>query len=991
MWTSLHVAEEVGARLGNGQVLQRSLPDEQAIDSVKESCRLRFSQNGKNPARARPKTCASEGRRTHLVLDLLPVHRRRSGLGTMIQADRHWMPWGRWWRVLFTLGTLLHGFLAPLACSQTLLPWLSSSPIDPESKGLILIEALNCVACHSGSDALKARTKKAPRLSGLGSRANPAFLQAYLTDPHGTLPGTTMPDLLGRLSSEERTQAAREITHYLLSASRAEFALEAPDAVAADHGRRLFHSRGCAACHSPRDNQGKERSPDVSVPLGPLDRKYSLQSLTAFLRDPLASRPSGRMPDLRLPAREIERIAHFLLQDTRVPGHLIYTRYRGQVWEGLTSANVTAERSGHVNDFQLESLGKPEHHTAIRYEGWLNLPRPGRYTFRLVFNGGSLDLDGKRLLQEEPSDHRGVKSAESATDLDAGWHSIQLTYFHTGRQPRFSFEMQGPDFPRGPIPASMLSISKEPIPILEPLPVEPALAKRGRERFEKLGCAQCHDDLPVTPAPAGKALSNLRAAAGCLSDAPGPWPHFRLSEDQRRWIAQALPHVDQPRLSDSQTLDKALVTFQCTACHDRAGLGGIPSDRLALFTGTQPSLGDQGRLPPPLTHLGAKLRPESITDILLHGKRHRMYVDAAMPQFGEANVGHLAGLFAKVDALEAAPIPKVTDLPESKRVGHELIGSTGFSCIACHEFHGQKTGEFGSVDLAQVASRLQQNWFHLYLRQPARFHPTVIMPSYWPDGQSVRPEILGGDAGRQIEALWNYLEDGPRAKKPVGLSRESTELRVGDLPEICRGQGPAGYRSIGVGYPEGIHLVFDAGEMALRLFWKGEFASVDPGSFRPRGTDRFPFPPGIPFHRLQSLDEHWPYKGKNDHEFPRNHGYEFGGYHLDSDRRPTFLYRYGEIGVEDFFEDARDAGGTAYFKRTIRFQSPHAAAPFYFRAAAGKGIQKQDDHQFVVGERLRLRIASDAIGVVRDGDPGEVLIRLSPPPGTSTLQLEYQW
>ena len=34
-----------------------------------------------------------------------------------------------------------------------------------------------------------------------------------------------------------------------------------------------------------------------------------------------------------------------------------------------------------------------------------------------------------------------------------------------------------------------------------------------------------------------------------------------------------------------------------------------------------------------------------------------------------------------------------------------------------------------------------------------------------------------------------------------------------------------------------------------------------------------------------------------------DHGYQFRGYHLDALRRPTFNYRYGDITVEDFFED----------------------------------------------------------------------------------------
>ena len=887
-----------------------------------------------------------------------------------------------------TLGLLLFSVL-PHTVAEVIVPGVTSSHLDRDLKGFVLIEELHCAACHPGGDSLSSRSKQAPRLADVGSRVNPAYLEAFIRDPHGTKPGTTMPDVLTRLGAEERKQVATSITHFLLSLKTNDFSLVPPDAVAAQKGRVLFHSRGCAQCHSPRDAQGTELLTKTSTPLGALERKYGFKGLVEFLRKPHASRPSGRMPDLRLGGQDIERIAHYLLQDTRVPGFLQYTLYRGQVWEGLESENVEAERAGHVEDFAAQSLGKLPHHSAIQFKGWVNIAGKGRHTFFLTMNGGSLLLDGKTVVHEPPSDRRGVKQLQGTAELDPGWHAIQLTWFRTGHDPEFSFEMEAPQFARAQIPSSMLSISNEPVPAFEPLRVDARLAARGREDFGKFGCARCHDDLKV-PAPPATLFAKLEKSRGCLAEAPGPWPQFALTPEQRDLIAEALPRVEQPQLDDRQTVHKTFATFNCIACHERSGLGGPAPERLALFTGTEPALGDQGRIPPPLTHVGAKLKPEWLAEVLLRGGRQRPYVDAAMPQFGEAQVGHLVERLAKVDTLEKAPIPTVANLQASKDAGHEMMGVTGFSCIACHQFNGQKSGEMAAVDLGRVTGRLQKNWFHLYLRQPSRFHPTVIMPSYWPDGQSVRPSLLGGDSAQQIEALWTYLEDGVRAKKPSGLSRESNELRVADTTEICRGQSPIGYRGIGVGYPERISLAFDAGEMALRQLWKGEFANVDPGHFRPRGTDSISFPPGIPFHRLKSLDDNWPYKGKANHAFPQDQGYQFRGYHLDATRRPTLRYLYGDIAVEDFFQDVRSPDGKAYFKRTLQFETPKVPSPFYFRAAAGKRTTAQSERQFTI-DRLQIRILSEHRGIVREGENGDLLIPLTLPEGRSTLTLEYQW
>jgi len=870
------------------------------------------------------------------------------------------------------------------------IPGAETVGFPEDLKGTLLVEEMNCVACHAAGGTLADRSKKAPRLAEVGARLNPEWIRSFLLDPQAVKPGTLMPDVMANLTPSERTGAAEAITHFLLSQNSKAFTPEAPDVVAAKEGQRLFQARGCAACHAPRDSEAIEIPMAHSVPLGALEGKYSQQSLTAFLHAPLAVRPSGRMPDLRLPGREAEQIAQFLLQKTRVPGGLRYSLYRGQVWEGLSSENVTAEKSGQVADLDPARLGKLQQHSAVVYEGWLQVPAKGRHQFFLTMNGGSLVIDEQTVVQQPPSDRRGVMEFKAATDLDAGVHSIRLTYFHTGREPKLEFSMEAPGQARGPISAAQLSATKEPVAPFQPLHADPALAEQGREYFAKLGCANCHDDRKVEARPA-IAWARLDSSRGCLGDAAGAWPKFDFSPAQRDSMRKALPVAAGIRLEPKQQIDKTLAALNCIACHERHGLGAPAPERRALFTGRQPSLGDQGRIPPPLTGVGAKLTPLWLSAVLLHGQRQRDYVDLAMPQFGEAQVAPLVELFGKVDALEKAPLPKVEQLLESKAAGYELVGGNGMGCIACHEFNGQKAGEISALDIARVPERLQRNWFELYLRQPSRFHPTVIMPGFWPEGKSVRPNILGGDSAQQIQAIWNYLADGERAKKPSGLSRQSNILRVGDTAEICRGRGPAaGFRGIGVGYPERVNLVFDAGEMALRMLWRGEFATVDLGSFSPRGTDPIALPPGIPFHRLATPDEVWPYKGKTNQAFPQDHGYEFHGYFLDAKRRPTFRYTYGEVSVEDYFEDVRGPDGQGFFRRTLRFRAPAPQEIFQFRAAAGKNVERIAENKFQL-ERLRVRLVTKNAATPRDGTPSELLIPLSLPKGETTLILEYSW
>ena len=76
------------------------------------------------------------------------------------------------------------------------------------------------------------------------------------------------------------------------------------------------------------------RTLPTSVPLGELKAKYSLSSLAAFLKNPHATRPSGRMPGL-LKDKEAQAVANYLLRGITFktpPPNLAYSYYEGS-WD----------------------------------------------------------------------------------------------------------------------------------------------------------------------------------------------------------------------------------------------------------------------------------------------------------------------------------------------------------------------------------------------------------------------------------------------------------------------------------------------------------------------------------------------------------------------------------------------------------------------------------------------------------------------------------
>jgi len=240
--------------------------------------------------------------------------------------------------------------------------------------GELLLGALNCVGCHTTSDEALGRLpmKQPPILGNMGARITPQYLRAYLSNPHGIKPGTTMPDVLHASAAQSKAAAIDYLMHFLLSQGGP----VQPSKIGADEGlinrgKELYHTVGCVACHSPQAASAefnKESGSDdygddgpqgkaaalkhPSVPLGKdFATKTTVEQLASFLLAPLKTRPSGRMPNLGLAKDEATAVAAYLLREqaydnsvaeARVAG-LKYEYYEGGVsgdepkWESMTA------------------------------------------------------------------------------------------------------------------------------------------------------------------------------------------------------------------------------------------------------------------------------------------------------------------------------------------------------------------------------------------------------------------------------------------------------------------------------------------------------------------------------------------------------------------------------------------------------------------------------------------------------------------------------
>ena len=880
--------------------------------------------------------------------------------------------------------------------AHPIVPGFERFPTDTNA-GRLLLGELNCTSCHTADTQAK---KQAPVLDGIGARARVSHLRKFLADPQAVKPGTTMPNLFA--GDPARDSKVEALVHFLASTGTTR--QTRPDLKAVLRGRDTFAKIGCAACHGPRDALGEpgKSTFGFAVPLGDLKGKYTIPALAAFLANPLQTRPAGRMPHLLKP-NEAQDVAHYLLQGIKVgtpegKGTTRYSYYEGD-WGNLPDfGKLKPKATGTGIAFEL-GLSKRESNFGMRFEGFFNASAAGEYTFTLSSDDGSrLLIDGRKIVDNDGVHATTTKSG--SIELTKGVHQVTVDFFQVGGEAVLEVEVEGRGLGRQPLAPLVAATEADLERKVEPknapkdedaLAVDPALAATGKALFASAGCANCHsltaDKTLIASTAKARPLTELKGAGGCLAESPKAGvPDYDLNLAQRKVLAGMLAKPQQA----STEIGRTMLTFNCYACHTRDKMGGPTDVTNALFTTTTPEMGDEGRVPPPLDGVGAKLNPDYLKQVLDKGADDRPYMHTRMPGFGQANVGHLVAAFAAADTLPAAPAVKFEG-PESKvkSAGRHMVGAQAFGCIKCHTFAGQKAEGVQGIDMLLMPKRLKRDWFHAYCIDPQKIRPGTRMPTAWPNGQSVLPKLLDGQAATQIEAIWTYL-GSKNPQTPPGMGRKFLPLVPTSEAIIYRNfiQG-AGNRAIGVGFPEKLNLAFDANELRLALVWKGGFIDAarhwtdrGVGAEGPLGDEVLGFPAGPGFAVLSKADAAWP------KDNPRENGQKFLGYTLTKDERPTFRYAVNGAVIEDTPNPSGKDNPT--LRRTIQVSADKAVDGLTFRAAVGNKIEPAGGGWFKV-DGYRVRIDGAEATVRQSNGKAELLVPIRPSGGKTKFVQEIAW
>ncbi|HXG00142.1 MAG TPA: c-type cytochrome, partial [Bacteroidota bacterium] len=249
-------------------------------------------------------------------------------------------------------------------------------------------------------------------------------------------------------------------------------------------------------------------------------------------------------------------------------------------------------------------------------------------------------------------------------------------------------------------------------------------------------------------------------------------PVFSFSEDEIVLLRMFLlsQTKDEPdkryvrafdkKQQDIETGRRLAILYNCQQCHQLEKSGAYITSIIE----------ETAFHPPIITGEGAKVQEMWLYEFLRQpsavGQNSiRPWIPTRMPTFqltGE-EINKLQKYFLGLSNLEfelrdyAAFQPDPKLLPVGKKIFDD------FQCLKCHPTGSAmpKSGEVSTSDLAPnlrlARSRLKPEWIVVWLADPGKIQEGTRMPTFFPDGQTLLPDVLEGDAHKQMVAIRDYV------------------------------------------------------------------------------------------------------------------------------------------------------------------------------------------------------------------------------------------
>ncbi|MBN8851376.1 MAG: hypothetical protein BGO55_09260 [Sphingobacteriales bacterium 50-39] len=137
------------------------------------------------------------------------------------------------------------------------------------------------------------------------------------------------------------------------------------------------------------------------------------------------------------------------------PG-LTYTYYEGK-WDSMPRFNtLTPVKQGLAGAVALDSLPARPNEYGLRFEGWIDIPETGVYSFYTVSDDGSLLYIDDRITVDNDGCHGDLERSGDRA-LATGKHVFRLDYFQNGSGQTLQVYIKGPHMEKQIIPAALFS------------------------------------------------------------------------------------------------------------------------------------------------------------------------------------------------------------------------------------------------------------------------------------------------------------------------------------------------------------------------------------------------------------------------------------------------------------------------------------------------------------------------------------------------------
>jgi len=499
------------------------------------------------------------------------------------------------------------------------------------------------------------------------------------------------------------------------------------------HGRMVFAQQNCVKCHAPESGFSASPMPEaveIAPILAGIGERVSEEWLRNWIANPKALKPTTHMPQMVNP-----ETPEGLQQTADLAAFLASSKTGGKPAD---SPDASLAKSGGVHFHELGCV-------ACHYPAGGTEATDG--TQRVPLNNVASKFLPGQLVEylKKPEAYHPFTAMPNfqMSDQEADSIAAFLRSESEGKETDLSL-----DFPKGD-------------------------AARGAAVAESLQCGTCHPGSPGG-VPRSVSLEGIFkldwAEKGCVShvDTRTDLPVPNLQELERKALLEfsKLGSKSLGKSVSSEFAERQVEAKRCTACHsldeEQSLLDSVHMTTAGLVAHVEGinDRVDQSR--PQLTFIGEMLYTSYIESILAGTAepRPRPWLGTRMPAF-KAYAKPLAEGLSRIHGVEpSGPLEVVTD-KELVQIGESLVGDEGFGCTTCHGVGDQGATaafEVGANNFTQVSSRIREEYYYRWMDHPAGVVPGNKMPRYADGNESQRGDILDGDASKQYQAIWQWLQ-----------------------------------------------------------------------------------------------------------------------------------------------------------------------------------------------------------------------------------------